>query len=467
MSQADSQTGYIDLREDKVTLGTKFSYGLGALGKDFACSIIYIFLMFYYTDVAGLSAAFVGTLFLVARIVDAVTDPMMGMVVDNTRTRFGKFRPWILIGTLVNSFALVAVFSTHMLTGTWLYVYAAVTYILWGVTYTIMDIPYWSMVPALSCRRAERERLVVWPRIFASIAWMLMGGYGLWAVGILGGDDKGEGFFYLSLAIVISFVASALITFFLVKEQFSTPHDAAKFSFKDVKNIIMSNDQLKVLIGVVLTFNIAIQLIGGFAIYYYTYAVGREDLYPTFALASGAAEIAGVFVFPWLCRVLPRRKMWLLACAFPMLCSAVLFLTGLVSPESAFLAALAGAVLKFGGGLSNGLSTVMLADVVDYGEYRTGQRSESIIFSVQTMLVKFAGALSGFFIGIGLSLVGYIPNAVQSAETVVGLKFMMIGTPLVLVVLSALIYRSWYKLHDQFQDKVIAHITAKAPLADN
>ena len=467
MSQADSQTGYIDLREDKVTLGTKFSYGLGALGKDFACSIIYIFLMFYYTDVAGLSAAFVGTLFLVARIVDAVTDPMMGMVVDNTRTRFGKFRPWILIGTLVNSFALVAVFSTHMLTGTWLYVYAAVTYILWGVTYTIMDIPYWSMVPALSCRRAERERLVVWPRIFASIAWMLMGGYGLWAVGILGGDDKGEGFFYLSLAIVISFVASALITFFLVKEQFSTPQDAAKFSFKDVKNIIMSNDQLKVLIGVVLTFNIAIQLIGGFAIYYYTYAVGREDLYPTFALASGAAEIAGVFVFPWLCRVLPRRKMWLLACAFPMLCSAVLFLTGLLSPESAFLAALAGAVLKFGGGLSNGLSTVMLADVVDYGEYRTGQRSESIIFSVQTMLVKFAGALSGFFIGIGLSLVGYIPNAVQSAETVVGLKFMMIGTPLVLVVLSALIYRSWYKLHDQFQDKVIAHITAKAPLAEN
>ena len=159
--------------------------------------------------------------------------------------------------------------------------------------------------------------------------------------------------------------------------------------------------------------------------------------------------------------------MWLLACAFPMLCSAVLFLTGLLSPESAFLAALAGAVLKFGGGLSNGLSTVMLADVVDYGEYRTGQRSESIIFSVQTMLVKFAGALSGFFIGIGLSLVGYIPNAVQSAETVVGLKFMMIGTPLVLVVLSALIYRSWYKLHDQFQDKVIAHITAKAPLAEN
>ncbi|KAA1188549.1 melibiose:sodium transporter MelB [Pseudohalioglobus sediminis] len=449
------------MRDDKVELSTKISYGLGALGKDFACSIIYIFLMYYYTDVAGLSAAFVGTLFLVARLVDAVTDPMMGLVVDNTRSRFGKFRPWILIGTLVNSFALIAVFSTHMLTGPWLYVYAAVTYILWGVTYTIMDIPYWSMVPALSSRRPERERLVVWPRIFASIAWMLMGGYGLWAVGILGDGNEGEGFFYLSLAIVVSFFASALITFFMVKEKFSTSQQAAKFTFSDVKNIILSNDQLKVLIGVVLTFNIAIQLIGGFAIYYYTYAVGREDLFPTFALASGAAEIAGVFVFPWLCRVLPRRKMWLIACAFPMLCSVVLFFTGVFSPESALLAAIAGGVLKFGGGLSNGLSTVMLADVVDYGEYRTGQRSESIIFSVQTMLVKFAGALSGFFIGIGLSVVGYTPNIEQSEETKLGLRFMMIGTPFILVILSALIYRSWYKLHDQFQDRVIEHITTQ------
>jgi melibiose permease len=137
----------------------------------------------------------------------------------------------------------------------------------------------------------------------------------------------------------------------------------------------------------------------------------------------------------------------------------VLFLTGILAPESVILAGLAGAVLKFGGGLSNGLSTVMLADVVDYGEYKTGQRSESIIFSIQTMLVKFAGALSGFFIGIGLSMIGYVPNVEQSEETIFGLRFMMIGTPLIMILISVWVYKMQYKLHGEFHARVVQKIT--------
>ena len=442
-----------------IRLRTKLSYGLGALGKDFACSIVYVFLMYYYTDVVGLSAAFVGTLFFVARGIDAITDPWMGLVVDNTRTQYGKFRPWILIGTFINSIALVAVFSAHLLEGPYLYLYTAVTYILWGVTYTVMDIPYWSIIPALSSSRPERELLVVWPRIFASFSWMLMGGYGLWAIGVLGDGNEGEGFLYLSLLVVVTFIASGLITFLMVKEKVQTAAATERFTLSDVKNILTQNDQLKVLIGAVLAFNIAIQLISSFAIYYYTYAVGRADLYPAFALASGAAEVAGIFAFPRLCRAFPRRLMWLIACAFPILSALVLSLTAGFSPQNAFLASVAGGLMKFGGGLANGLSTVMLADVVDYGEYRTGQRSESIIFSVQTMLVKFAGAFSGFFIGLGLSVAGYVPNVIQSDDTIFWLHLMMIGTPLALAALSAFIYRRGYRLHDSFQEQVLQHIS--------
>lgn len=445
-----------------ISLNTKASYGVGALGKDLACSIIYIYLMFYYTDVAGLSAAFVGTLFLVARIVDAVTDPMMGMIVDNTRSRFGKFRPWIAIGTLVNSAVLIAVFSTHQLSGTSLYVYAAVTYILWGVTYTIMDIPYWSIIPSLSSVRSERDKLVVWPRIFASFAWMLMGAYGLWAIGVLGDGDQGKGFQWFSIIIVGCFILSTVLICLNVKEQVTQRTGQQKFNLKDVKHILTSNDQLKSFIGVVLAFNISHQLVGGFAIYYFTYAIGNPDLFPMFMLVSGVAEMVGVFLFPHLVKRFERNTMWLLASALPAICCLILFLTGLLAPNSAILVGIAGVALKFGVGLANGLSTVMLADVVDYGEVKTGHRSESIIFSVQAMLVKFAGAMSGFLIGLGLTAVNYVPNEVQTEQTVLGLKLIMYLCPLLFVISSVFVYQLFYKLNGQQYEQML-----NKPLAEN
>lgn len=437
-----------------ISLQTKASYGVGALGKDFAVSIIYIYLMVYYTDTVGLSAAFAGTLFLFARIIDAVTDPMMGMIVDNTRSRFGKFRPWILIGTLVNSALLIAVFSTHLLEGAWLYAYAAATYILWGITYTIMDIPFWSIFPALSAKRSEREKLVIWPRLFAAFAWMLMGTYGLFVIDSLGGDDRGQGFIWLTVIITLFFIVSSLIMVINVKEKVAVKTEVEKFGLKDVVHILARNDQLKALFGSVLFFNLAIHLIGTVGIYYFTYAIGQEDLFPIFMAASGAAEITGILLFPHLCNILPRRLMWFFACGFPIACSIILTLAVLFSPENILLVGAAGACLKFGFGLANVQATVMLADVVDYGEHKTGKRSESIIFSVQTLLVKAAGALAGFFGGVGLSLIGYQPNVAQTEDTIWGMRILMMGLPFVLMFFSAWIYHKWYHLHDGFRPDI-------------
>jgi len=127
-------------------------------------------------------------------------------------------------------------------------------------------------------------------------------------------------------------------------------------------------------------------------------------------------------------------------------------------PASGVLVAVAGAALKFGGGIANGLSTVMLADVVDYGHYKTGKRSESILFSVQTMLVKFAGALSGFFIGVGLTLIGYVPNEVQTDATVIGLRVLMILVPACFLIISIWIYKNTFRLHGPLHAEVEAFI---------
>lgn len=147
--------------------------------------------------------------------------------------------------------------------------------------------------------------------------------------------------------------------------------------------------------------------------------------------------------------------MWLIACVFPVLCCATLFFSGVIAPQSAVLVGLSGILLKFGVGIANGLSIVMLADIVDYGEVKTGFRSESIIFSVIAMLVKFAGALSGFIIGLGLTISGYMPNEVQSVDTILGLKIVMLLLPVLFVLSSVLIYLKFYKLNGDYYHSVL------------
>jgi len=444
-----------------ISTTSKLSYGIGALGKDLACSIIYLYLMFYYTDVVGLSAAFVGSLFLFARIWDAITDPVMGLIVDNTRSRWGKFRPWILIGTIINSATMIGVFICHEFEGVWLYVYASVSYVLWGMTYTMMDIPYWSMIPSLTKEKSEREKIVVVPRLFASIAWLIMGAFGLKAIDWLGDGDSATGFVRVSIAIAIFFIISAVITVVNVKDVVDVKVSKPKISLRDMVNIITKNDQLKALIGIVLTFNMAMQLAGGFAIYYFAYAIGNKDLFPVFMMLSGAAEIAGLVLFPKVVASVSRPTVWRLACIFPLLSCVILLLSGIFMPESHVLVGLSGALLKLGSGFSLAMATVMLADVVDYGEYKTGMRSESVIFSVQTMLVKAASAFAGFLIGIGLTIIGYVPNEVQDVDTIFGMRVLMIGIPFILVAASFFIYRRYYKLNGQYHDDIMAELVQK------
>lgn len=179
----------------KLSNFSKLSFGIGALGKDLCYAIISYFLMIYFTDTIGLTPLFVGNLFLVARVWDAFNDPMMGFVVDNTRTKWGKFRPWILIGTVLNAIVLVFMFTKPSgLEGTGMYIYFSVVYILWGMTYTVMDIPYWSMLPSLSSTKKERDSMSVIPRIFASTAWLLMGAFALKLVSVLGKGDSAVGY---------------------------------------------------------------------------------------------------------------------------------------------------------------------------------------------------------------------------------------------------------------------------------
>ncbi len=443
----------------KLSFREKYSYGIGALGKDLAYAIVSTYLMFYFTDVVGLNPAFVGTLFLISRLWDAVNDPAMGMLVDNTRTKWGKFRPWIFIGTILNAIVLVLLFRRPDLEGVSLYAYYSVMYILWGMTYIIMDIPYWSMIPSLSNNKEEREQISVIPRIFASSAWLIISVFGLSIVSKLGNGNEAKGYENFALVVSIVFIISSIITCLNVKERTEIPKNAEKVNLKQTFKIIKLNDQLLVFIGIVLSMNLIMQLSGGVALYYFKYAIGNENLFPIFTGASQLSEISGLMLLPLVIKHIGRENVFKIASLLPILGLCTLLVAGIFAPQNILFIVMSGIGLKLGSGFLLGSTTIMLADVVDYGEFKLGSRNESIIFSVQTLLVKSASAMSGWLIGVGLSIIGYVAGSqIQSASTIIGIRMIMTVIPAICAIIMFAIYKSKYKLNGEFHDNVLKTI---------
>lgn len=441
----------------------KYSYGIGALGKDAVYALVATYLMMFFTDVVGISSVFVGGLFFVARFWDAINDPMMGMIVDNTHTKWGKFRPWILIGTIINAIVIVFLFvnPTNFLDGKMVYVYCAVAYLLWGMTYTIMDIPYWSMIPALSNDPADRDKITVIPKIFATLGGSFINSFGILIVAKLAiGAGQSRGYFILGLGVATVFVVCSLITVLNVKEVNVVPNKE-KINLKQVFEILGKNDQLIVIIATVVVYYIGLFLTGGFALYYFKYVIRNEALYTIFTTITAVAQLVSLMFFPKIVAKLSRRVVFILSCILPVVGFMAMFFVGRMETINVVLLCMAGIIYNIGFAFEGALGTVMLADAVDYGEFKLGKRNESVVFSMQPFIVKFSTALSGLIVGIGLQLIKYVPNVEQTVSTINGMQVMMFLIPSLLMLGSLFIYVKFYKLNGDFYKNMLWELSVK------
>ena len=345
------------------------------------------------------------------------------------------------------------------------YVYCSVAYILWGMTYTIMDIPYWSMIPSFTSDPAERDKMSVIPRIFATIGGSTVNTFGLMIIAILGVGSNSVGYFRLGLIISIVFVISTLITVFNVKEK-NTVKNQEKIKLKEVFEILFKNDQLLIIIVSVIIYQIALFLVGGFALYFFKYAIQNENLYTVFTGISTIAQVCALMLFPKLVSKLSRKIVYGLACLLPIGGFLGMFFISSISTNSVLLC-MSGIIYNLGFALSSASTTVMLCDAVDYGEYKIGKRSESIIFSMQTFIVKFATAFSGLIVGIGLNIINYVPNAIQSTQTIMGMKFIMFVVPSFLMLIWLGVYMKFYKLNGDFMNNILIEIEKRRCIINN
>lgn len=429
----------------KGTAKQALGYGVGAVGKDMVYALVSGFILYYYNDILGISGTFTGVMMMAARVFDAFNDPLMGVVVEKTNTPFGKFRPWIVTGTLTNALILYGMFAMPAsVTGTAMLVYASVAYVLWGVTYTLMDIPFWSMIPAITSSGKERENLSVIGRTCAAVGYAVPTVLTMLLVVRLGSGER-EGFAIFAAAVAVVFVVAELVCVALVREKPAERQKTA--TVKEMFSALIHNDQAMVVVVGIVVFNASLYLTTQLAVYFFKYDIGNSDLFSLFGTVGGVGQILSMVSLPLL------RRRWgckqILAGALGVTIAGYLALFALSMAGVRAVAPLAATafVIYIGFGLATVLTTVFLADTVDYGEYKTGSRNESVVFSMQTFVVKLASAVSVLIAGIGIDLIGLDDTAaVQSESTLLGLRLLMVGLPVLGLVFSILYFMKKYRL---------------------
>ncbi|MBR0131019.1 MAG: MFS transporter [Firmicutes bacterium] len=390
-----------------LTGAEKAAYGLGAIGKDMVYMLSASYVLYYYQDLLGVNAIAMGTILLVARIFDAFNDPIMGIIVAKTKTRWGKFRPWLMIGTVTNAFILYFMFACPpSLDAGGLVAYAAIFYILWGVTYTMMDIPYWSMIPAFTQGGKEREGLTTLARSCAGVGSALVTIFTMMAVHAIGGANELVGFKWFSLIIAILFIVFITITCIFIKEKATVDMETA--SVGQMFKALVQNDQAMAIVIAIVLINCSIYITSNLVIYFFKYDFGGTGWYNSYTLFNmfgGAIQILSMMIFyPLLRKFADNMKIFYICLASAIIGYAVLLGIAFTNMNNVFILFVPGFFIFAANGVLQVLTTVFLANTVEYGELKNGRRDESVIFSMQTFVVKLASGLAAFVASICLSV---------------------------------------------------------------
>lgn len=429
----------------KGTAKQALGFGIGAVGKDMVYALVSGFILYYYNDILGISGTFTGIMMMAARVFDAFNDPLMGVVVEKTNTRFGKFRPWIVTGTVTNALILYGMFAMPAsLSGTRMLVYTSVAYVLWGVTYTLMDIPFWSMIPAITAPGKERENLSVIGRSCAAVGYAVPTILTMLLVVRLGSSER-EGFSIFAAAVAVVFVVAELACVALVREKQTERQKSA--TVKEMFSALIHNDQAMVVVVGIIVFNASLYLTTQLGVYFFKYDIGNSDLFSLFGTVGGVGQILSMTSLPLLRRRWGSKQILTGALGITIVGYLALFALSMTGVKAVAPLAATAFVIYIGFGLATVLTTVFLADTVDYGEYKTGQRNESVVFSMQTFVVKLASAVSVLIAGVGIDLIGLDDTvAVQSEGTLLGLRLLMVALPVAGLLFSIVYFMKRYRL---------------------
>lgn len=458
----------------KITFKNKLGYGFGDFGNGLTFAMSSTFLLAFYTDVLGITAAAAGILFLVARIWDAINDPLMGALTDkmfikrmkkHKGKKVDKFRPFLVRGSfLVVAAAILMFIAPDSLSGSQKLIWAYVTYILWGMAYTFINIPYGSLAAVMTQDPAERSSL--------SVARGLGGMFGNMTPAIIvplcltafSGEDQN--------AYLIAMVGmGALAIVFYIMAYFTTEenvvHDisesAEKVSFKDSFSVLRKNRPFIAVSLASISMLTGLMIMGAMSLFYF-----RENLDALkFMPIAGLLRIVPLFLLAPALTPLVKKFGTKNLVAYSSLISAIIFGILFFLPNNIMIymsVSLVGSIFMT---VPNMLVWGMVSDSIDYNQYLCGKRQEGVIYGSYSFVRKMGQALAGLLAGMGLALVAYDSELIiQTAKTLSGIKFLTIGLPAIGMLIAFVAFRYIYDLTPEKQKEVIESINAQSEIAN-
>jgi len=434
-------------RQVRLSWTEKLGFGVGDLGFNLYWTTIASFLAAFYTDVFGISAAAAATMLLVTKIIDAFTDPLMGAIADRTRTRFGKFRPYLIFAGVPMAAAAILTFTTPDLGAGGKLIWAYATYTAMMLMYTVLSTPYSALSGVMTASGQERTTLISARFFFAFTGGALVNKFTLPLVAHFGAGDDIKGWQTTMILYGVLAAVFFLITFLTTRERIAPPPDQHSNPLEDLGDLVRNKPWL-VLVVLALIIMMTITMRGGSAYYYFKYFVVREDLLPNYLLCQMLAYAAGALLAPVMTKYIEKAKLLMILMGIVGVLSILFFF---VPKDMIWAMFTLNILISLALGPKSPLTWSMYADTADYNEWKCGRRATAMTFSAATFSQKIGGSLGSAGMLYVLAAIGYAANQAQSGASQTGIALLQTAIPGMFALLAVLVVRSYSLTGSQLQ----------------
>lgn len=432
----------------------RVAYGIGDYAICLYWSGVGLYLLYFYTDVVGISPLYAGWIYAIGITWDAITDPFMGFIAERTRSKWGSYRPFIIFGSVPLALSFVLLFWVPPFEGTFLFLFLLLVNIFHRSCFTIVSVPYSSLTARITDDSDERTKLTTARMLAASFGTFSISAAGFPIVLFFGSGNESTGFLFLGLISGSIAILILAITVYFVKERTFDPVNQINANFKLIAKSVSQNFPFWIVFSSILILGSTALMFNNNLIYFVKYSLDLHAYQGLILGTSGGFTLLAIPFWALLALRLGKRNSWLIAMVW-LLIGFLAFYFYPTQSLSELLIILA--FLGFGNGATGVLFWSMLPDTIEYGEWKTGIRTESSLYGFMTFAQKGAIGISALLLGIILTNIGFIPNETQSQETLDSLKMVMSWVPISGVILS-LVMVIFYPINKSFHAKLLKDI---------